>query len=430
MKKYNITKPFILTIILSLLVIGCGADTDNDGGASNKKDGDRTTITFWGDWTGEGEKQFNHMVELFNESQDDIEVEYVVQEELITQFMTGVTSGQVPDVILWDRWRTALYAPKNVLTPIDEFMETDGIDYNNFYEEALDELTNNEQLYGLPLTVDARALFYNIDHLEEANLEPPTNWEELREVANELTIIEDGDFKRAGMSFSDPGLFNMWLQQAGGQMLSDDLTKTAFNNDKGLEVLDFWNQLIHEDEVYRVGFDTGLEGAQHPFITEKVSMYYTGPYDIRTFQEYSDQLNFGIAVPPEGPHGDKGSVMGGFGLAIPSGSQQQEEAWEFIKWWIADSDNALEWGKESFNLPGNKEAIEDPFYQEDEFWAPFIETLEFATVRPTHPGYSVLEEDAVIPNLESFLLQKQSAEETLDKAEEQGERLLKENEAE
>lgn len=426
MKKNVIGK--IMFSAAALLLVACGSDADGNEGSSSGSE--PTEITFWGDWSGEGEEQFNHMVNLFNESQDEIKVEYVVQEELVTQFMTGVSSGQVPDVLLWDRWRTALYAPRNVLTPIDEFMEADGINKDEFFEEALFELTYDDDLYGLPLTVDTRALFYNIAHFEEAGIEPPTTWEEMRTAANELKIVNDGKLERAGMSFSDPGLFSMWIQQAGGQMLDDTQEKPAYNSPEGLEVLEYWEQMIFEDEVYKVGFDTGLEGAQHPFITGKVSMHYTGPWDIRTFEVYSDELEFGVVPPPAGPNGDQGSVMGGFGLAIPSASDHPEEAWEFIKWWIAEEENALEWGKTSFNIPGNLAAIENPFYQEDEFWAPFIEALGFATVRPTHPGYPVMEEDALRPNLESFLLQDISAEEALENAETEGARMLIENEIE
>lgn len=418
-------------IALVLVLVGCNSDSgDNSQTNEGNDSGEKTTITFWGDWTGEGAKQFEHMLDLFNESQDEIEVEYVIEEELITKFMTGITSGQVPDLMLWDRWRTSVYAPRGVLHPIDELMEKDNISEDDFFGEALKELSYGDDLYGLPLTVDTRALFYNKDHFEEAGLEPPTTWEELRHSAKELTRYNGNKLDRAGFSFSDVGLFSMWIQQAGGDMLTDDLSQSAFNSEEGLEVLELWDQMIYEDEVYRVGFDKGLEGAQHPFITGKVSMHYTGPWDLGNFEQYGDDLNFGVVPPPAGNHGDLGSVMGGFGLAIPEASDKKEAAWEFLKWWTADPENALEWGKSSLNIPGNKIALEDPFFQEDPYWKPFIDTLEFAKVRPPHPGYSALEEDALIPNLESFILQDQSAEKALENAQKEGDRMLQDNEIE
>ncbi|MNN74834.1 hypothetical protein D3C81_1910730 [compost metagenome] len=120
--------------------------------------------------------------------------------------------------------------------------------------------------------------------------------------------------------------------------------------------------------------------------------------------------------------------MGGFGLVIPEGSKHHDEAWEFIKWWTASKDNALLWAKTSLNLPGFKPSMEDPFFQNDPLWKPFLETLEFAKVRPSHPGYSVMETDALAPNLQLNQQNKLSIEDTLKKAQEQGDKMLKANE--
>ena len=53
---------------------------------------------------------------------------------------------------------------------------------------------------------------------------------------------------------NDAGLFNMYLQQAGGSMLTADGTKTNFNNAAGLRVLDFWDRMINKNRVYELGF--------------------------------------------------------------------------------------------------------------------------------------------------------------------------------
>lgn len=171
----------VLTLsVLALVLVSLGA-------VSMAQD-DVVTLTFWGDWGGDGAEQFIAMADAFNESQDGIRVEYVVQEDMITKFLTASTSGNAPDIMFWDRWRTSLYAPRGVLMPINDFMEADGVSQDDFYSEALRELSLDGNIYGLPLTVDARALFYNKTLLEEAGLEPPTTWEELEEVATALAV--------------------------------------------------------------------------------------------------------------------------------------------------------------------------------------------------------------------------------------------------
>jgi ABC-type sugar transport system, periplasmic component len=440
MKRWGIG--LLAVLIVMILAAGCGGGsgggkgdgsggTGKDAGSSSGSDGASSAgkpveLTFWGDWGGEGQKQFETMVDAFNKSQDRIRVKYVLQQDMITKFLTAATSGGAPDVLFWDRWRTSLYAPKNVLHPIDEYMDRDGIAREDFYSEALKELSYDGKLYGLPLTVDARALFYNKKLLSEAGVEPPKTWDELREAARKLTKWNGNKLETAGFSLGDVGLFNMYLQQAGGQMITED-GKTNFNNEKGLAVLRFWDQLLNEDKVYKIGFEQGLGEGQDVFVTGKMAMHYTGPWMLTTYKKYGNDLDFGVVPPPAGPNGDRGSVMGGFGLVIPEGSKHKEEAWEFIKWWLANKDNALLWAKTSLNIPGFKPALEDPFFVDDPFWKPFLDTLEFAKIRPQHPGYSVMEVDALIPNLQLFTQGEISAEEALKKAQEQGDRLLKDN---
>ncbi|CAM4209762.1 multiple sugar transport system substrate-binding protein [Paenibacillus endophyticus] len=432
------TKKWLMTGTAMLLVIGLlagcsgnNANQNNTDGSTNAEGGNKTNakaveLTFWGDWGGEGQAQFETMVDVFNKSQTKIHVKYVLQQDMITKFLTAATSGGSPDILFWDRWRTSLYAPKNVLHPINEYLERDGISRDDYYEESLKELSLDGNLYGLPLTVDARALFYNKKLLAEAGVEPPKTWDELADAAAKLTKWNGNKLEVAGFSLGDVGLFNMYLQQAGGQMLTED-GKTNFNNDQGKQVLQYWDRMLNQDKVYKVGFEQGLGEGQDAFVTGKLAMQYTGPWMLSTYKKYGKDLDFGIVPPPAGPNGDKASVMGGFGLVIPEGAKHKEESWEFIKWWLANKDNALLWAKTSLNIPGYKPALEDPFFKDDPFWQPFMETLEFAKVRPNHPGYSVMEGDALTPNLQLFQQNKQSIEDTLKKAQDQGDKLLQDN---
>ncbi|MBP3967239.1 MULTISPECIES: ABC transporter substrate-binding protein [Paenibacillus] len=434
-------KKWISLTALAAVVVGaasgCGSNSNDNTNAtnsasatnsSNSASSEPVELTFWGDWGGEGQKQFETMVDAFNKAQDKIRVKYVLQQDMITKFLTAATSGGSPDILFWDRWRTSLYAPKNVLHPVDEFMAKDGLSKDDFYGEALKELSFQDKLYGLPLTVDARALFYNKKLLADAGInQPPATWDELEQAAIKTTKWNGNKLEVAGFSLGDNGLFNMYLQQAGGQMLSEDGTKTNFNNDQGKAVLQYWDRLLNTDKVYKVGFEQGLGEGTDAFVTGKLAMQYTGPWMLSTYKKYGKDLDFGIAPPPTGPNGDKGSVMGGFGLVIPEGSKHQAEAWEFIKWWTANKDNALLWAKTSLNIPGYKPALEDPFFKDDPFWKPFLDTLEFAKIRPTHAGYSVMEGDALTPNLQLFQQSKQSLEDTLKKAQQRGDQLLSDN---
>ena len=388
-----------------------------------------TEVTFWADWSGDREGPIDQMVSDFNATHPNIHVTYVVVNDPVTKFLTASASGQAPDVMIWDRNGTALYAPKGVLEPIDSYMAKDGVTADSFYAEAMREMTYGGKTYGLPMTVDARALFYNKTLLDAAGVTPPTNWDELEQDAIKLTKWNGDKLQVAGFSLSDPGLFSMYLMQAGGQMLSDDNTKTAFNSPAGLEVLNYWNKLINTDKVYQVGFESGLGEGTDAFVTGQVAMMYSGPWALNTYEKYGKDLNFRIVPAPAGPNGDKGSVMGGFGMVIPSAAKNKDAAWEFIKWWNADSTNALNFAKLSWNIPANLKAIQDPYFQNDPFWKPILDTLAFAKIRPTVTGYSPMEANALVPKLQLFLQGKLSAADALSQAQAAGDKILAENTA-
>ena len=46
---------------------------------------------------------------------------------------------------------------------LDDYVEKDSVDLDQFYEPAVDELRSGDNLYGIPLTVETRIIFYNKD---------------------------------------------------------------------------------------------------------------------------------------------------------------------------------------------------------------------------------------------------------------------------
>ncbi|NEE01992.1 ABC transporter substrate-binding protein [Phytoactinopolyspora halotolerans] len=405
----------LLTTAFAALLAVAGCSSGDDGGATSEG---REDVVMWGSWSGEQVDQLEEQAAAFNESQDQYEVSYVSQELVEEKLLTGFASGDVPDVVLWDRYQTSLYAPKGALAPIDDYVSSDGVDTGMFYEPAVEEMTVDGTLYGLPLLVDNRSLFYNTTLLDEAGVDVPDTWSGLKDAAEALTVRDGGTLTQAGFDLGDPGLFNMWLAQAGGHLVTEDETATAFNSPEGLDVLRFWQELL-DAGVYEQGFGDGIDA----FAEGSTAMKLDGPWAL-TSLDAVDGLEYGVAEPPRGPNGDTGAYMGGFGLVIPEGATNADGAWEFIKWWTTQPENGVDFGRISGWIPANVEAANDPYFTDDERYAAFIETMNYAQVRPSVEGYSDVEGKALVPALEQFLSGELSAEQALNQAQEQGDRIL------
>lgn len=398
----------------ALALAGCTADPD--GGSGDGK------LTMWGSWSGEQIGQLEKQLAAFNASQDEIEVTYEAQELVEQKLLTAIAGGGVPDVVLWDRYQTALYAGKGALAPVDELVKRDGVDMSAFYQPPVTEMTVDGKLYGLPLLVDNRSLFYNKAVLDEAGIAPPKTWAELGDAAAELTVRENGELKRAGFMLDDLGLFNIWLIQAGGSLLGPDGKTVGFNSDAGRAVLDFWDDLLRRRKVFELGFGDGVDA----FAQGSAALKYDGPWALSTYDAV-DGLTYGIVPPVAGPAGGNGAVTGGFGLVIPEGSPNKEAAWTFAKWWTTNAVNGVDFARISGWIPANVAGATDPYFTGDEHYAAFITAMEYAQIRPTVSGYADVEALALIPALEKFMAGELSAADALAQAETQGNQILGEN---
>lgn len=383
-------------------------------------------LTLWAGWTGDGAKQLESQVDSFNKSQTDIQVKYAVQQNMEQKLLTAIAGGTgLPDVMVWDRFNTPIYASKGALMDLDSYVSKDNVNMSNFYSEAVKEMTYKEKLYGIPMDVDNRCLFYNKTLFKKAGIaNPPTTWAELEADAVKLTVWKNGKLACAGMDLSDVGLFSIWLKQAGGQMITSDGIKTAFNSQQGLDVLNFWNRLVYQDKVYTNGFTQGLASGEDPFVTGKEAMKYDGPWDLATYEKYGSSLSFGVAAPPAGPNGNKGSNIGGFALAIPAKAKNPDASFEFIKWWTTVPENGINFAKISGNIPANKSAANDSYFTGNEYYKAIIQTMDFATIRPQVTGYSDVESKATIPDFQLFMQNKMTAQQALSDAQKKGDQIL------
>ncbi|MGF0118660.1 ABC transporter substrate-binding protein [Promicromonospora sp. Marseille-Q5078] len=411
--------------ILRALGVGAGAAVLASCAAPNQPrytDAGARRLTMWGSWSGDQATQIQTQLEAFNAAQGEYAFHYVPQGVLEEKMLTGIASGNVPDLVLWDRWQTAKYGRRGALQGIDSWAARDGVDLASFYAESVREMSVGDETFGLPLLVDTRALFYNKAHLDEAGIRPPTTWAELADAAEALTVREGGQLKRAGFEIQDVGLFSMWLKQAGGELLDPTERFTAFDSPQGLEVLDFWDDLLHQRKVYELGFSDGIDA----FAQGAVSIKYDGPWNFPTWDAV-DGLEYGVVPAVVGPRGDSGASMGGFGLVIPTDAPCPEGAWELMKWWAADQENSLAFAEISKNIPANVEASRRAVGSVDRRFAPMVDTIEVASIRPPVPGYSDVEGLALIPALQQVMSGALSGPAALADASAQGDRILEAN---
>lgn len=215
-------------LIVSLTACGTSAGTAS-GAKGQPAVGSKKDLVMWGAWSGDQVGQLQKQLKLYNDSQSDVTVRYVVQDSLEEKLLTALAGGELPDVVLWDRYNTGSYAAKGALQPIDDMVKKDSVDMTKFFAPAVDEMTYDNKLYGVPLLVDARVLFYNKTMFKSEGVDSASikTWDDLENAAIKLTKRDGGKLSQAGLSLKDQGLFNIWLKQAGGKLVNNGTQKAV-----------------------------------------------------------------------------------------------------------------------------------------------------------------------------------------------------------
>ena len=158
------------------------------------------------------------LVDAFNESHPDIELEIVYQEDLPTVLRTAMQAGEGPDIVQTPGPGFLLEFQKaGLVLPLNDFAEKFG--WKDMilpwaYESGMLE----GQLYGLPLTFESMVMMYNTKVFQELGLKPPTNRAEFDAAAKALKDagLLAISYGNVGWQPTNEHLVGMWLNAYAG----------------------------------------------------------------------------------------------------------------------------------------------------------------------------------------------------------------------
>ena len=252
------------------------------------------------------------------------------------QLLTAVVSGNPPDLIYTNRDDLSTYATRGAIVPLDECVAD--IDLSQYRETALNQVTVDEQVYGVPEFFNTIVLILNNDALDEAGLTPDdvttADWESLAEVNDQLTKVENGQLERIGFDPKLPGFFPLWVRANGGQLLSDDGRTAMINSPEAVEALEYTVGLLEaaggnqEATAFRDTWDSF--GAANEYVADQLGAKPMEQWYVNVLADVSPDVN--ITVKPfTDRQGDPITFATGNTWAIPKGAANPEAACAFMK---------------------------------------------------------------------------------------------------
>jgi ABC-type glycerol-3-phosphate transport system substrate-binding protein len=377
MKTNHLIKYFAALVVLSLLLAACGgAATEAPAPATEAPAvteappaGEEQTISVWGFvWTADW---LDAIVPQFEAENPGVKVnverfEYDPYQDMV---LTTLASGEgVPDVATLDPfWAGDLIRGETVI-PLDK--ATTELNPDDFVPGGWNLCSWQGQQYGLPLDLDFNLLFYRKDVYDAAMqtlgmTEFPTTTDDFVTLAQEV-VKETG--KPA--IIVDQGDYYIWYQgflaPLGGNLINDAGTEYIFNNDKGVEALTLYDDLVNK---YKIGQLWTLDTDGDVMVAvqaEDAQAVMRGSWWATEVASGAPEQEgkWGIAPLPWGPAGRQyTAATGGACLSIPTKAKEPELAWEFMK--FAESfENQVEYYKIVAGVPSLETSWADPAFDE------------------------------------------------------------------
>jgi len=279
-----------------------------------------------------------------------------------------------------------------------------------FMEANYISTTYKGESYGVPWFAETRCLFYNKEMFSEAGVQPPNTYEELKAVGKKIVekFGEGSAIAIAGTNAWD--LLHNWaivLWAYGGNLLTPDNKKAAFNDEAGIEAMKWYASLIVEGLAAKACAEYNQPQADAAFINGNVAMCFMGPWNIAGIEQENPDLPYDVVEPPAGPV-KRASFSGGSNLVILKGSPNKDAAKEWIKF-LLSKENLVDYTKNlSHMLPAKIEAFEDPYYDTG-VWKVFKKTLGYATAYPPLAVWGDIE-NAVVQEFRNILTAVASGE--------------------
>ncbi|GAB3214111.1 sugar ABC transporter substrate-binding protein [Marinactinospora endophytica] len=301
----------------------------------------------------------------------------VPADQLVPKALRMASSGSLPDVLIIDGSDLPQFAETGGLVPLEEL----GLSTATLSEGAISFGSHEGVYYGAARSVNSLGLFYNVDILAEAGVEPPRTWAELRETAAALT---EGD--RYGLAISalatEDGVYQFlpWLWSNGGDERDLDAPEAV-------EALEFVTSLLDDGLASRSAVNWTQADVNDQFIAGNAAMMVNGPWQMPVLREHPDLEWAVVEIPVPEAGATPVAPIGGETYTIPRNSEnpEREELAARLVACLTTPEAQLDWSTKGSNVPVDAEAAER-YREEVPQLAAFVDQVQTARSRTQNVG--------------------------------------------
>jgi multiple sugar transport system substrate-binding protein len=338
MAKFSFRWPAIAIVgMLTLASCATGSSTTTDDNVSYDPDatlsGELSVMGF-----GAGDEVGSSRLERTEEILgSDVEVSLIEGDLDIQQFLSAVAAGDPPELVYADRTQIGSFAARGAIIPLDKCIEGENVDTEQYRVPAIDQVTFNDSIYGIPEFNQIQVTMANTSLLDAAGLTVAdvngSDWAAMT-AANEKLAVTEGGVSVIGVDPKLPEFLPLWSAANGAALLSDDGKTAQLDDPAVIEALEFAVGLYEAQggfsavKAYRDSAD--FFGAGNQFATNTLGAMPMEQWYINVLNDVSPDATISFDTVRD-TQGNSLAFAGGSAWAIPAGSANPAAACRFAK---------------------------------------------------------------------------------------------------
>jgi multiple sugar transport system substrate-binding protein len=250
-------------------------------------------------------------------------------------FLTAVRSGTPPDLIYMDRSKIGTFAAQGAIQPMDTCVSKAAIDMSNFRDAAVQQVTFNGKVYGIPEFFNVVVVVINNKVATEAGVSPDDidtgNWDKLK-AANMAMLKKSGNkITRLGFDPKLPEFLPLWAKINGVDILSADGKTSNLDDPKVAEALTFARDLVlahgksSDFFAARDALSPDFFGAGNPIAKDVLGGFPIEQFFLNVMAGTSPNVDITVKA-PKTRDGQDVSYATGLTWAIPTGAKNVDAA--------------------------------------------------------------------------------------------------------
>lgn len=399
----RIAAPAAALVLAGLTATACAPQTSDTGADGDKKSGTLRVWLFQEVGNKPKEKVVDAAVADFEKSHEGakVEVEYIPVDTRAQRIKAAFNDPKsAPDLIEYGNTDTAGYVKDGGLADVSkEFAAWD--DAKDTDPTAKQSVTVGGQVYGAPLFVGVRALYYRTDIFEDLGIEPPKSQDELISTAKKVHKEKPDLYGLAvGGAYTYGAMPFIWAH--GGELADETgvAYASAINSEKARKGIEAYTSLFGDDNCPAAKCASmGGNATVTAFASGKAAMAIGGDFSHAAVEAGSVKGKYAVVPLPGVAEGSIAPAFaGGNNIGVLKSSSHRTLAVDLMKSLTGKKTQAKMFDAMGW-LPTYTDVRAD-VAEKEPFVAPFVTTLgNGAKFVPASSAWGQIDASLVLPTM-------------------------------